>query len=178
VTVTIPFLLLSGPPGVGKTTVSWEIFDQLVDEGYQAALADLDLLGAAWPAPPDDPYNERLRGANLQAVWQNFHVAGARCLIAAGVVESRADLDRYRKAIPQARTTLCRLHASGPELTARIVHRGRERGEEITKLTKRALYLAQELAQSDIADVVVDTTGVEIPDVARQIRARAGGWPD
>ncbi len=174
----IPFLLISGPPGVGKTTVSWEIFDQLIDEGYRPALADVDLLGAAWPAPEDDPYNERLRAANLQAVWRNFHAAGARCLVAATVVESQANLDRYRTAIPDARATLCRLHASGAELANRIVRRGRERGDGIDKLTKRALYLAEELARNDIADVVVDTTDLDIPDVARRIRTEAGGWPD
>lgn len=110
----VPFLVLSGPPAVGKTTVSWEIFDQLVDEGHRPALVDIDLLGASWPVPDDDPYNERLKARNLTSVWQNFQRAGARCLIAAGVIENRDGLAMYGAAIPGAVATLCRLTASAP----------------------------------------------------------------
>jgi tRNA uridine 5-carbamoylmethylation protein Kti12 len=37
--MNVPLLILSGPPGVGKTTVSWEIFDQLIGEGLAPAHA-------------------------------------------------------------------------------------------------------------------------------------------
>lgn len=48
----VPFLVISGPPGAGKTTVAWEIFDQLVAAGSRHALVDLDLLGASCRFPP------------------------------------------------------------------------------------------------------------------------------
>lgn len=84
----VPLLLISGPPGVGKTTVAWEIFDVLVGQGESPAVADIDLLGAQWPVPDGDPDNDHLKAANLCAVWANFEKAGSRCLIAAGVVEN------------------------------------------------------------------------------------------
>jgi DNA polymerase III delta prime subunit len=173
----VPILVLSGPPAVGKTTVSWEIFDQLVDDGHQPALVDLDLLGACWPVPDDDPYNERLKALNLTSVWQNFQRAGAGCLIAAGVIENRESLAMYGAAIPGAVMALCRLTAGGDELRSRIVCRGRERGDGIDKLHRRAIRLSHELEQNDCADFCIDTEDRSIPDVAELVRARAGGWP-
>ncbi|WP_020574360.1 ATP-binding protein [Actinopolymorpha alba] len=173
----VPFLILSGPPGVGKTTVSWEIFDQVVDRGGRPALVDLDLLGACWPVPADDPHNERLKALNLESVWQNFQRAGARCLVAAGVIENRDGLQMYGNAIPGAVPTLCRLTAADHELRSRIVGRGRERGDGIEKLHRRAIQLAHELEQNDCADFWVDTNDRSISDVAGLVRAGAGRWP-
>lgn len=65
-------LVLSGPPGVGKTTVAWLVFDFCTDAGDDPGLIDLDLMGAAWPAPDDDPHQTRLKAANVTAVWSKF----------------------------------------------------------------------------------------------------------
>jgi hypothetical protein len=173
----VPFLIISGPPGVGKTVVSWEIFDQLVVAGHQPALVDLDLLGASWPVPDDDPHNERLKARNLGAVWHNFADAGARCLIAAGVIESREILRMYGEAVPGSVTTLCRLAAGDGALRGRIVGRGRERGDAIDTLHRRAVELSHELERNDCADGWVGTDDRSISEVADLVRAGAGGWP-
>jgi hypothetical protein len=174
---SVPFLILSGPPGVGKTTVSWEVFDQLVYQGDHPALVDLDLLGACWPVPDDDPHNERLKAVNLGAMWQNFRRAGARCLIAAGVIESRETLRMYADAVPGSSPNLCRLTAGDDELRSRITLRGRERGDGLEKLHRRAVQLSRDLERGDRADFCVDTDGRSISDVADLVRAGAGGWP-
>ena len=54
-------LVISGPPGVGKTTVAWKVFSRCADGGRAPAMADLDVPGAAWPAPYDDPFQHRLK---------------------------------------------------------------------------------------------------------------------
>ena len=38
----IPVLWLCGPPGVGKSTVGWEIFTQLTGAGIEAGYVDID----------------------------------------------------------------------------------------------------------------------------------------
>jgi adenylylsulfate kinase-like enzyme len=44
--ITLPVLWLYGPSGIGKTTVSWELFLQLVREGAAGAAH----RRGAWPA--------------------------------------------------------------------------------------------------------------------------------
>lgn len=171
----VPFLLLSGPPGVGKTTVAWAIFDQLIARGDRPGFADLDLLGACWPTPEDDPHNERLKARNLREVWRNYAANGATCLVAAGVIENETLLDLYRGAVDHSAVVLCRLRAGDSELHARIRARGRERGADVNKLARRAVQLATDLERNDVADVVIDTEGRDAGEVARLILAQA--WP-
>jgi broad-specificity NMP kinase len=170
----VPFLIISGPPGVGKTTVAWEIFDQLIARGSHHALVDLDLLGASWPVPADDEYHERLTAQNLTAMWANFHASGARRLIAAGVIEDAAILARYAAAVEGSVPFVCRLRAADDALHARIKHRGRERGDGVQKLSTRAVELSIQLERDDVADLVVDTTDRDVPGVARLILDQAG----
>lgn len=164
----VPMLFLSGPPGVGKTTVGWEILGQLVDSGERPAFVDLDLLGACWPVPDDDPHNERMKARNLGAMWQNYRAAGARCVLAAGVIESRDVLASYADAVPNAVPVLCQLRAGRQELAGRIVRRGRERGADLDKLTRRAAQLSVQLERDDVADFCVDTDGRDVAKVARE----------
>jgi hypothetical protein len=50
----IPVLWLCGPPGVGKTTVGWEIFTQLTRDGIAAHRILLRGQGrGSWPQPGD-----------------------------------------------------------------------------------------------------------------------------
>lgn len=173
----IPLLLLSGPPGVGKTTIAWKVFDQAVASGMRPALIDIDLLGAYWPAPDDDPYNDRLKAANITAVWENFAAAGAQGLIAAGVVGTPAIRDLYAGAVPHSSCTLCRLQASNDELASRIVRRGRETDTEVDRLTRRSHELARQLELGDFADLIVSTSGRDPNQVAKLIRELLNGLP-
>jgi DNA polymerase III delta prime subunit len=175
--VRVPFLLICGPPGVGKSTVSWEVFDQLLAQEAKPALVDLDLLGACFSFPEDDPHNDRLKTLNLRCVWQNFQAVGSQCLIAEGVIDDRAVVDLYSGAIPGAEPTVCGLRAPSEELKSRIVRRGRDRGADLDKLTRRSVELADELDRNPIADFHVDTDELGIPDIARAVLAGAGGWP-
>lgn len=84
----IPVLWLCGPPGVGKTTVAWELYRQLTRSGVPAGCVDVDQLGICYPEPPGDPGRHRLQAANLAAVLPGYQAAGARCLVVSGVVDA------------------------------------------------------------------------------------------
>lgn len=166
-----PALVLSGPPGVGKTSVGWRVFDRCTDLDQAPAFADLDLLGAAWPAPTDDPYQSRLKAANLAAVWSNYRQAGSRRLIIAGVVES-VDERRLLEEATGGAVVICRLDASDAELAQRIQGRGREEGADLTRLISRAAELSAQFAAADVSDYSVSTDGRSTEEVAAEVLAR------
>ena len=166
----IPVLWLCGPPGIGKSTVGWEIFTQLTQAGIEAGYVDIDQLGICYPEPASDPGRHRMKARNLGAVVANYRAAGARCVIVSGVVDPGrgvpADL------IPRAAVTVCRLRAGRDELRQRFLGRGGQAG-----LLEEVLSQAGAMDASDVADVCVDTSGLAAAEAARLVRERVTGWP-
>jgi molybdopterin-guanine dinucleotide biosynthesis protein len=70
----LPTLWVCGPPGVGKTTVGWELFSQLTRAGVRAGYVDVDQLGICYPEPASDPGRHRLKVGNLDPIAANFGV--------------------------------------------------------------------------------------------------------
>jgi adenylylsulfate kinase-like enzyme len=166
----IPVLWLCGPPGIGKTSVGWEIFTQLTQVGIAAGYVDIDQLGICYPEPASDPGRHRMKARNLGAVVANYRAAGARCVIVSGVVDPGrgvpADL------IPRSAVTVCRLRAGRDELRQRFLGRGGQAG-----LLEQVLSQADAMDASDVADVCVDTSGLADTEAARLVRERIAGWP-
>ncbi|HEU5474299.1 MAG TPA: hypothetical protein VFV67_26930 [Actinophytocola sp.] len=165
----VPVLWLSGPPGVGKTTVGWEIYTQLVGSGLESGYVDIDQLGMYYPEPAADPGRHWLKARNLGAVVAGFRAAGARCVVVSGVLDPGHEVPAG--AVPDAVLTVCRLRADGAELRRRLAARRLPIGE-----VERALREADELDTGAVAGGSVDTTGLPVADVARLVRDRTG-WP-
>lgn len=162
-----PFLWLCGPPGVGKSTVGFEIYTRLVRAGVNAAYVDADQIGLLYPASPGVLHH--VRAQNLCAVWANFRAAGAECLIFSGVVNTAEEARAYIQAVPDAAVTLCRLRARRDELKERFVGRGWRR-----ELVDEALAAAEALDNTNFADLCIDTSGLPVPDVVRLVWEEAG----
>ncbi len=113
--MSISVLIITGPVGVGKTTVALEIgsIGSLLEQaGIPHAVVDLDSLAWLYPAPADDQFNNHLAFRNLAAVWDNYAKTGIQRLVIARVIESRDELAWYHEAIPDAEITIVRLRAS------------------------------------------------------------------
>jgi hypothetical protein len=65
-------LWLCGPPGVGKSTVGYELFVAIYRTGRKAGYVDADQVGMCHPASSDDPHNHTLKAPKVGAVWRNF----------------------------------------------------------------------------------------------------------
>lgn len=179
-------LLLCGPSGVGKSTVGYEIFRQLVVEGVKSAYLDLDQVGLCRPAPIDDPDNVGMSAQNLASVWPNFSSRGARCLVTSGIVHTHQQIHSYTAAVPDSSFTVCRLRAARDTLRERILLRGGGGGpplpgDELRYQSTEALIRAAEHSADEadamdavgLGDFCVDTDLLALAEVVRLVRARA-----
>jgi hypothetical protein len=166
----IPVLALSGPVGVGKTAVLVEIHDILCGLSVPHACVERDALSYSWP--PEGRFNDVLALRNLAAVWANFRAAGATRLVVAGVLESAADIDAYRRSIPGAAVTTCRLVADEATRLARL--RQREHGAGLEWHLHRTVELERILEAARLEDFVVANGHRPLRSVATEVLVRAG----
>lgn len=107
----VPVLVVTGPVGVGKTTVALAASELLDQRGISHALVDADWLRWRYPRSSHDPFETALGLRNLAAVWANYRAAGAGRLILADVMESREAVTAYLSAVPGAEVVVVRLCA-------------------------------------------------------------------
>jgi adenylylsulfate kinase len=174
--VSVPTLIVTGPVGVGKTSVADEMGYALRDAKVPHANVDFDRLRACYPRPvEDDRWGNKIGLTNLAAVWQNYQAVGARRLLIACVIEKRSDLDGFREAVPGADILVVRLRATPETLQARV--RKRNRGTGMEWDLNRAVELAALMDAQPVEDMLVDTEDRDPPTIARDVLKRAGWLP-
>lgn len=171
--MNVPTVIVTGPVGVGKTTVAGEMGLLLRDAKVPHATVDFDELTACYPRPTDDDrWGTRLGLTNLAALWKNYDRAGARRLIIARVLESRSELDGFREAVPGAEIKVVRLRATPETLQARVRQRGPGGGMQWH--LSRAVELAPLMDAQQVEDLLVETDRRGAVDIARDILLRVG----
>jgi len=173
---------LCGVTGVGKSTVGWQTFMQLLRQDTSAAFVDLEQIGFIESASTDGPIDHPLRAHNLAALWQSFHAGGARHLVVTGEVSEPDQLRRYREALPAAGMSVIRLDASLPQLRDRILKRGRGEGwripgdrlkgrdsTELNEIAESAAADALQLAEQGLGDLAIDTDHKSVTDIANTV---------
>jgi hypothetical protein len=183
----LPLLWICGPSGVGKSSVGWELFTQIRATGIKAGYIDSDQMGFCRPEPAGDPRNDRLRSRNLGAMLSNFRDAGARCMVASGLLETPAAVEMFRAAVPDARFVVCRLRAQPATLRERIFLRGSGGGPQLPgdqaltgasaarllEVVEHSVAVAAAMERDEIGDFSVDTDDRSIREVAGSIVQRA-----
>jgi hypothetical protein len=71
----VPVLWICGPPGVGKSTATWQLYTELAGSGVHVAFADTDQLCMCYPAPAGDPGRQHVKALNAAAVIRSFRSA-------------------------------------------------------------------------------------------------------
>jgi len=174
---------LCGSTGVGKSTAGWQAFMMLLQAGRTAAFLDLRQL-AFVPGEADTCH--RLASANVAAAWNCFGAAGATHLVLSGEVDTREHVQLYRDALPATAITVHRLWARRGDLTRRIGARGRGEGirlagdellgqpdDVLDAIAVQAWRQQERLDAADVADAVLDSTGVDPVDLASRVLASA-----
>ena len=159
-------LLITGPVGVGKTTVAEAVGGRLAEAKVPHAVIDLDWLSSCWPAPDSDPFHFELRLRNLRAVVGNYVETGVHRIVLAGVVESQADRLRYAEVVG-GKLNVCRLKADLSVVHRRLSQRHLDEADLRWHLN-RADELEMLYAASWVEDYVVDADQ-SVADVAQDV---------
>ena len=180
-------VLITGPTGVGKSTIGFRFYMKCLKAGLTAGYVDLSQIGFIQPAGAGDPDNQRLKARNLAAIWRNYQAAGATHLVAVGAIGNQADFELYTDELEGAGVTLTRLRAGSDELRLRIMSRGagaswpepgdRLRGQSAEFLGDLADQAIQDAEARDRSDggVAIDTTSLS-PDESADVIASAIRW--
>ena len=167
----IPHLIfISGPVGVGKTSVAQELSGLLVTRSIAHTFVDLDALTYTYPRPSYDPFGQDLALKNLQAVWANAQDYAPRFLLIARVIETEAGAFKIAETVKAGRCTIVQLSARDETLLERV--RQREIGAGRAWHEARALKLSRSLSETDFADHVLNTDERSPVDIAKELLQR------
>jgi hypothetical protein len=183
------FLLVCGPRGVGKSSVAFQVFLEVMGSGIKAGYVDLDQVSFCRPVPEDDPDNHRVKVRNLARIWSVYQQAGARCLVAAGEINGADVVDAYAAAVPELHLSVCYLDASADTIRERLFARGRGEGPSLpgdelrgkgvaslTRLAEEAARAAEDPKRWSMGHVRVVTDNQTVAEVAARARAELVGW--
>lgn len=174
-------LLITGPAGIGKSTLCWEIGVQLEKAAVAHAMIETDELDRIHPKPSAEelerlwPGTTDISAVNLAALWSTYRALGHTRLIISGVMLHPAFDRRWiLQAIPDAAITVVRLQASETTLTERLARR--EVGSGADAQLQRTLRQARRMAsEGDDGLLRIPTDGKRPPELAEQV-LRAVGW--
>lgn len=176
-------LLTTGPAGVGKSTLSWEMSAQLAAAHVAHVVVESDELDRVFPRPDADALGRLQPGAidvssiNLAAIWSTYQALGHTRLIMSGVMMHLSFDKRWiLSAIPEARITVVRLSAAEPTLLARLAQR--ETGSGADEQAQRSLRQARRMAGEEAEGIIVLPTDGKRPAELARIILRKTGWLD
>ena len=173
-------LLITGPAGVGKSTLNWEVSLQLASAHVRHAAIETDELDRIFPLPSSSemealrPGMTDISDINLAAIWQNYRAMGCNHFILSGVMVSVDEAKKWiARAIPGADFTVVRLFASEETLLSRLQRR--EAGSGVEDQIRRSLKQARRIATLKSAGVIeLQTDGKTPREMASELLGRIG----
>lgn len=164
-------LVLTGPPGAGKTSVLTALVDALSDDDIAHAAVEVEALAWTHPAPTDEQWTRQLRSAC--ALHRD---AGFELLLVAQTLESDHDVAQLLGAVEADAHFLVRLEARPDTLAARIAAREPRSWSGLPGLVAHANVLAATMPALRGVHLVVSTENVRPEEVAARIRDARPDW--
>jgi len=158
----LPVLWLCGAPATGKSTVAWQVFSDLADQGLRVGYLDIDQIGMLQPPPDADPRCHRFKVDNLAAMVRNYRTSGTQVLVISGVIDPEHGHD-FGEAAVEADITFCHLTVDEPTLRERLAARGWP-----SEAADEAMIMMKGLTNAPFVTTVIDTTGRDPVGLARE----------
>lgn len=157
-------VVITGPPGAGKSEVAASLHDALGEAGVDAALVECDEVERSHPPIGRDRSLEHLR--MLAASYDEFGCA--LLLVTATLVD-----DEHRRAVlaatGAAETTLVALEADPQTLRDRILAREPAGWQGLPELLNASQRLAESIGDLSGVDLALSTEGEQPAAVAARI---------
>jgi ATPase subunit of ABC transporter with duplicated ATPase domains len=159
-------VVLTGPPGAGKTTVLGALSDALSDADIAHATVEVEAL--VWTHPPlsDEEY--------VHVITQHCQFlrdAGHTLLVVAQTLETDEDVAELLGALGADAAVLVRLEARATTLVERLREREPASWSGLEGLVEHAQVLAETMPGLSNIDLALSTDGQRPEDVAARIRA-------
>ena len=163
-------LMLTGPPGAGKTAVLEALTDALCAEDVRHATVEVEALTSAHP-----PLDDQQWPAPVEAVCALYRRFGYELLLVTATIESDADLQAVLAVVGAQGHVVVRLHAEPATLRQRIIDREPDTFTELDELVAASARLSPVIAGLDGIALALSTEGEQPAAVAERIR---DAWPD
>jgi energy-coupling factor transporter ATP-binding protein EcfA2 len=159
-------VVLTGPPGAGKTTCLTALSDALVDDRIAHATVDVDEVAWAYPFP-----NLAQRCEHLRAWCEPHRRAGHDLLLVSEVIESPAHFGDVLASIHADDHLLVGLEAAPHTLRERIIHREPPGWFGLAYLLEYTERLRVSLAELDDGHVLIDSERLAPEEIADRVRS-------
>ncbi|PBC43612.1 hypothetical protein CJ178_20200 [Rhodococcus sp. ACPA4] len=159
-------LLLTGPPGAGKSSVSTALHDRLGEAGVRNAMIEVDELERCYP-----PLGPERAIAHVEMLCTSYREVGYELLFLTATVED----DDYGRALLAATAAdghlLVRLEADPDTLRNRIIEREPANWAGLEQLVEASRLLAGSMPSLIGVDLVLSTEGRDPESVADDVEA-------
>jgi GTPase SAR1 family protein len=163
-------LVITGPPGAGKTSVLEALTDALTADDVRHATVEVEALTSAHPPLADDQWT--LPVAAVCGLYRRFSYG---LLLVTATVESAQDLRDVVAAVDADTHAVVRLEAEPETLRRRIVEREPETFAGLDELVGASARLGPVIASLDGISLALSTEGRRPAEVAGEIRDAFAG---
>jgi len=158
-------IVITGPPGAGKSEVAAALHDSLGDAGEDVALIESDQLERSYP-----PIERRRSVEHLRMLADSYRGLGTPLLLVTATLEDDSHREEVLAATAAERSLLVRLEADPETLRDRILAREPPGWEGLPELLNASRALAASMPEElSRVDLVLSTEGRQPGEVAERI---------
>jgi predicted kinase len=158
-------VVITGPPGAGKSEVASYLHDVLGDEGLDAALIECDALERSYPA-----LARKRSISHLRMLASSYREVGSEMLLVTATIEDDERLRSVLDALDAPARLLVLLHADPETMRERLLSREPPGWSGLPELLNASRRLAATMPDLDGIDVAIATDGRRPSDVAAELR--------